>query len=430
MASRARCSRPRRSRPPPLDRVQVLRREPGDGRGAPRGGLLALSAREALRRVPDQPAPEDAARPDPDRLALGHEVPRHADHDRGARHGGLRLHAQALPGAAVDRAHTLRHAGRGAARRLRRPLPERLLREPDRRRAARARGVSLRRLPAHARSAPHGGRVGGDGLAGGRGPGDRPPLAADAGVPEDAVLEDRAQREAPRPPLALRARALRGARHPPVRERGTVGLKALRRAAPWAVTLAIFAFLFWRIPARSVASTLAAAQWGRYLVLMVPYSLFYVLMDSFVVQQAVSWFNVRVGYRDILPVRATAYILALVNSLLGQGGVAVYLHRRHGLPFWEITGTMLFMSFVEIYQLALYSFVGAAAAGELGKRAPVGVYVVLALYLVLHLWYFSRPRGGRLGELRVLGTFRRARLGHYLRLLAYKTPNLLAAVTV
>ncbi len=163
---------------------------------------------------------------------------------------------------------------------------------------------------------------------------------------------------------------------------------------------------------------------------MVPYSLFYFLVDSFVVQQAVSWFNVPVAYPDVLPVRATTYILSLVNTQLGQGGIALYLHRRHGLPFWEITGTVVFMSFVEVYQLAFYSFLGAAAGGELRGAAPLAVYVVLAAYLVVHLWYFSRPRRGRLGELRLLTAFRRARPGHYLRLLLYKTPNLLAAVTV
>jgi hypothetical protein len=179
-----------------------------------------------------------------------------------------------------------------------------------------------------------------------------------------------------------------------------------------------------------VAAKLAEARWGRYLLLMAPYSVFYFLVDSFVVQQAVSWFNVRVSYRDILPVRATTYILSLVNTQLGQGGVAVYLYRRHGLPFWEITGTVVFIMFVEVYQLALYSFVGAVAGGELGRVAPLPVYVVLGAYLLLHLWYFSRPRGGRLGQLRLLSTFRRARPHHYLQLLLYKTPNLLAAVTV
>src|SRR2546422_4328677 len=53
---------------------------------------------------------------------------------------------------------------------------------------------------------------------------------------------------------------------------------------------------------------------------------------------------------DVLPVRATTYILSLVNTQLGQGGIALYLHRRHGLPFWEITGTVIFISFVEVYR--------------------------------------------------------------------------------
>ena len=203
----------------------------------------------------------------------------------------------------------------------------------------------------------------------------------------------------------------------------------MRRAAPWAVTLAIFAFLFWHIPAGRVVDTLAGARWGWYLLLLLPYSVFYFLVDSFVVQQAVAWFNVRVPYRDILPVRATTYILSLVNTQLGQGGIALYLHRRHQVPFWEVTGTVLFLSFVEVYQLAFYSFVGAVAAGEVGRVAPVSVYVVLAVYLVLHLWYFSRPRGGRLGQAPLLAAFRHARPRHYLLLLLYKTPNLLAAVT-
>src|SRR5207245_11171027 len=46
------------------------------------------------------------------------------------------------------------------------------------------------------------------------------------------------------------------------------------------------------------------------------------------------------------------------------------------------------------------------------------------------LRFFARPRSGPLGRARVLATFYKARPSHYLRLLLYKTPNLLAAVTV
>ena len=127
-----------------------------------------------------------------------------------------------------------------------------------------------------------------------------------------------------------------------------------------------------------------------FLLLMAPYSVFYTLVDSFVLQRAVTWFNVPVAYRDVLPIRATAYILSLVNTQLGQGGIAVYLHRRHQIPFWQVTGTVLFIALIEIYQLALYSFVGAVAVRA--TRAPWALYAGMAAYLVVHLWWFSKAR--------------------------------------
>jgi hypothetical protein len=163
---------------------------------------------------------------------------------------------------------------------------------------------------------------------------------------------------------------------------------------------------------------------------MVPYSLFFCAVDAAVVRQAVSWFNVRVRYADILPIRATTYILTLFHALIGQGGLAVFLHKRYGVPFWQITGTVLVLWLVEIYQLALYSFVGATLTGELGHRVVPWPYAVLAAYAVFHLWFFSRPRRGRIGSAQILQTLYRARPWQYLVLLLMKTPNLLAAVTV
>jgi hypothetical protein len=177
-----------------------------------------------------------------------------------------------------------------------------------------------------------------------------------------------------------------------------------------------------------VVDTIAGGRWPLFLLLMAPYSVFYTLVDSLVLQRAVTWFNVPVAYRDVLPIRATAYILSLVNTQLGQGGIAVYLHRRHQIPFWQVTGTILFIALIEIYQLAFYSCIGAIAVGA--ARAPWGLYAAMAAYLAVHLWWFSKPRPGRLGTLPVLEAFRRARPWQYLALLLLKTPNLLAAVVV
>ena len=177
-----------------------------------------------------------------------------------------------------------------------------------------------------------------------------------------------------------------------------------------------------------MVDTIAHGRWALYLLLMAPYSLVYTLVDTLALQQAVAWFNVRVPYRDILPVRATAYIFSLLHTMLGQGGIAVYLHRRHNLPFWQITGTIVFIALVEVYQLAFYSFVGAIVSRE--PSAPWLVYGVMAGYLAVHLWFFSRPRRGRIAEVPVLTAFRRARPWHYLALGLLKTPNVLAAVVV
>ena len=163
---------------------------------------------------------------------------------------------------------------------------------------------------------------------------------------------------------------------------------------------------------------------------MAPYSLFFCLIDAAVVRQAVSWFNVPVRYADIFPIRATTYVLTMLHALVGQGGLAVFLHKRYGKPFWQITGTVLVLWLVETYQLATYSFLGAALTGELGHRISPWPYAVLAAYLAFHLWFFSRPRSGRVGTMQVLQTFYRARPWQYLVLLLMKTPNLLAAVTV
>jgi len=161
---------------------------------------------------------------------------------------------------------------------------------------------------------------------------------------------------------------------------------------------------------------------------MAAYCGLYLLIDTFVVQQAVGWFNVRVPYRDMLPIRATTYILSLINTSLGQGGVAAFLNRRYGIPFWQVTGTVVFMILVEMYQLASASFLGSAISGRASALQPV--YLGMAVYLAAHLWFFSAPRGERLAGVPILAAFWKATPFQYLLLLLYKLPNLLAAVVV
>jgi hypothetical protein len=202
-----------------------------------------------------------------------------------------------------------------------------------------------------------------------------------------------------------------------------------RLALPWILTLLILEYFRRRWNFAAIAQTLEGARWGLYLALMVPYSVVYFLLDSLAVTMVVRRFHSPVAYRDVMPVRAVTYVLALVNSNVGQGGLALWLHRRESIPLLAIAGTFVFLAFVEIYQLVLYSSLGVALVGS-GLPGITTVYVVAYLLLAAWLVYFNglrtagiaRPASG------LFATFGRARLADYGVILAIKSVALALAI--
>ena len=93
------------------------------------------------------------------------------------------------------------------------------------------------------------------------------------------------------------------------------------RIIPWVLTLGIFAILFQRVPVGDVMAALQQVRFAAYFGMMVPYSLVYCIIDAFVLSRLLQWFHAPIPYRRVLPVRAAAYILSLLNPGLGQGGV-------------------------------------------------------------------------------------------------------------
>ena len=205
----------------------------------------------------------------------------------------------------------------------------------------------------------------------------------------------------------------------------------VKRIVPWLVTALIFALIFRRVPVAQVLDALRGARLAPYLAIMVPYSVVYLLIDTFCLTRVLNWFNAPIAYRDVLPIRATTYLLTLVNSPLGQGSIALYLKRREGIPFLEIASSVLFMMFVELYQLVLFSSVGASLAGVHVEGLP-WVYGALYAYFVVHLALFHFADGwiARTKAAAMLRSFRMAHLRHYLLLILYKSPNFLMATVV
>lgn len=226
----------------------------------------------------------------------------------------------------------------------------------------------------------------------------------------------------------------------------------LMRAITWLLTAACFYLILSKISLAAARENLTVieylarffgdANWLAWLGLMIPYSCFFFLVDAHATWRVVRWFNAAdFRFARMLPIRASAYILSLVNEQIGKGAITLYLWRRHQVPAWQALSSMILMGMVEIYQLLLFSAIGVALYYELVVQAssqlPLdkilpAVFVIALIYLPVHLAYFSGRifARNRLKERQLLRAFRLARLRHYALLVCFKAPNLLGAIVV
>lgn len=218
-----------------------------------------------------------------------------------------------------------------------------------------------------------------------------------------------------------------------------------QRLLPWLVTLACFGYLYGRLERAAaaegqrlgpyLAAVFELVDWPRWLALMIPYCLVFLLVDSLVVWRAIGWFNARLRYTDVLPVRASAYILSIVNEQVSKGAIALYLGRRHGIPGWEVASSMLFIMVCEYYHLLGWATLGVALQWA---RFP-GIFHALpwlalgsaAAFVLVHRFFRGRVGWGTaLRERPLFRAFRRAGVQHYAATLALRSPAMLAAVVV
>ena len=224
------------------------------------------------------------------------------------------------------------------------------------------------------------------------------------------------------------------------------------RLLTWLLTLACFYLVYSRIEAAALREGLSVygylmaffdeADWLYWLLLMIPYSVFFFLVDAHATWRTIRWFNAPdITFSQVLPVRASAYILSLVNEQVGKGAMSLYLLRRYDVPVWQAISSMIFLGMMEIYQLLLFSSVGVLlymdlvdAASSILPLAQIlfGIYILALCYFPLHLAYFSGrllPDSG-LRSREFLNAFVKARLKHYGMIVLFKAPNLIGAVLV
>jgi hypothetical protein len=216
----------------------------------------------------------------------------------------------------------------------------------------------------------------------------------------------------------------------------------LWKTLPYIGTLLIFASIFWLIPVADVAAALAQAPVLKFFAVFLPFCAFYWIIDSLCLTWVVRRFNSPMRFRDIMPIRASMYLLSMINTNLGQGGVAWYLHRKSGVPFLQILSSIVLIGLMEIYQLFLFSTLGVMFYSPNSARQLEIIhflriaYVVAWLTLATIIGVFALARrnsrvrawieDSKLGA--VAGTFLAARPWDYAVVLGIKAPGFLASL--
>ena len=211
------------------------------------------------------------------------------------------------------------------------------------------------------------------------------------------------------------------------------------------ITGACFVYLYFRLNGAAtreglplieyMAQVSANVSWGTWLALMMGYSLFYFLIDTLVVTRALNWLLADIKYKDILPIRASSYIISIFNEQIGKGAMAYYLNKRDQIPGWEVGSVMLFIMFCEIFYLLVWATVGYIFGGdglpEVFQIMPL-ISMGATVFLVLWLLYFNGSilPNNQFREKRILHGFRRAKLWHYGAFFLLRSPALLAAIVV
>ncbi len=179
----------------------------------------------------------------------------------------------------------------------------------------------------------------------------------------------------------------------------------------------------------------ATVDWIPWLALMVCYSLFYFAIDTLVVTKALNWFVADIKYKDIMPIRASSYIISIFNEQIGKGAMAYYLNKRDKIPGWEVGSVMLFVMFCEIYYLLVWATIGFAVGGDsLPDVFGLVPYIsaVATVFLVLWIAYFRGAilPSNNFREKIVFHAFRQAKPWHYGAFFLLRSPALLAAIVV
>ncbi len=169
--------------------------------------------------------------------------------------------------------------------------------------------------------------------------------------------------------------------HRPTRSPRRAFLALITKFAPYAIAALA---LFWVLRGLKLAElqrVFADAPLGVFVGVSAVMLLLNCAADTFAMRSVFSWFGVVVPFVDLYIVRASTYLLAVINYHVGQAAIVGYLYKARRVKLYRATGMILFIIGVNVGTLFLLASAGAArATGDLAWLRTVPIVCVIGCF--------------------------------------------------
>jgi len=138
------------------------------------------------------------------------------------------------------------------------------------------------------------------------------------------------------------------------------------RLAPYVVAIGALVWVFKSTDPEKLKDVLVHAPLALFISVSAVMLVLNCAADTFAMGRVFSWFGVKIPFKELYVVRASTYLIAIVNYHVGQAALAGYLYRARRVPPLRASGMILFIIGINVGTLFLLASGGAArGTGEL-----------------------------------------------------------------
>jgi len=213
----------------------------------------------------------------------------------------------------------------------------------------------------------------------------------------------------------------------------------LRKVLPWAITAIILWIVFQKVDFRETVRKFDYYSVRNVGIVVFVYYTYVFFILSYTYYKLFNLMGYQVTYREMLGVRGASYLLTAINAGVGQGGLALWISRKKGIPLRQVISTLLILPVADVMFMAIVLTVSLAAhriSGDLlpPKSARIVSWAVAVLWVLIGLhfaFWRSKRMEGRLNFIRnrgLLQGYRQAKTSYYFVILAARMAADLPAI--